>query len=553
MVNISVCRQKLISSIFLVTALFFQTQFIESQVAGYKYFYRVYFRDKGSYSVEDFSPSQLLSERAIDRRRKINVPAIEISDLPVNVSYLSQVKTLGYALHCTSKWMNTGLFKTENPADTSLLTDLPFVSEVRIVKRPATKGPFSDKLKITPDNSAIPPYDTPLSQINGYSLQNSGYDGSGIIIAVLDGGFYLTDRISSLTHLRERDGIIGTRDMVAGGNYVYNYHNHGTAVLSVLAGDIPFEIAGTAPGASFWLIRTEDESSEYPVEEDFWAAGAEFADSTGANIISSSLGYYNFDDPLMNYKFSDLDGNTAFVTLAADIAASKGILVVASAGNERNKTWQRIIAPSDGINVLAAGAVDGNNIISAFSSAGPSSDGRIKPDNSVLGVSVPVQMDETVVYRANGTSFSCPVLSGISACVMQAVPKATSSQIITAMRQSGHLALNPDSLYGYGIPDMGKVITRLQDQLVQIPENMTAIGPNPFTSNLEITFREVPQSLTVQIFNTTGRLISSSVYDEYISRTLTIDDLAGREQGMYIIRLITAYGTFTHKVIKVRN
>jgi serine protease AprX len=553
MVKAFLMRLRLICSILIVTVILVRLQTASGQDTGYKYFYRVYFTDKGSYDVNDFFPAQLLSERAISRRAKINVPAIDLSDLPVNESYLNQIKALGYTLHSTSKWMNTGLFKTEFQRNISLLTNLPFVSEVRIVKRPVVKSGYSDKLDIVSDNLAFPPFDTPLTQINGYSLQNSGFDGSGIIIAVLDGGFYLADRITSLSHLRQRNGIIGTRDFVTGTDYVYNYHNHGTAVMSVLAGDIPFEIAGTAPGASFWLLRTEDVSSEFPVEEDYWAAGAEFADSSGADIISSSLGYSTFDDPQMNYKFSDLDGNTTFVTRAADIAASKGMLVLASAGNERNKTWQRIIAPSDGRKVLAVGAVDGYDIIAAFSSAGPSSDGRIKPDNSALGVSVPVEMAEAVITRANGTSFSCPVLSGISACIMEAVPEATYDQIITAMHQSGHHALYPDSLYGYGIPDIAKVISRLQDQLVQIPDKMTVIGPNPFTSALEVTFREVPQSLTVQIFNTTGRLISSTVYNDYVSRTLIIDDLANREQGMYIIRLTTGNGSFLHKVIKLRN
>jgi serine protease AprX len=553
MVKTLATRRRLIILLLILAPIILKTQFIEGQVINYKYFYRVYFTDKGNYKASDYSPHQLLSERAIARREKINTPVIDITDLPVNISYLSQVRSLGYTLHCTSKWMNTGLFKTENPADTSALMDLSFVKQVKIVKRPAAKSYYIDKLDIQPDNNAIPSFDTPLTQINGYSLHNSGFDGSGMIIAVLDGGFNLADRITSLAHLRERNGILGTRDIVTGDNFVYSYHSHGTAVMSVLAGDIPLQIKGTAPGASFWLIRTEDVSTEFPVEEDFWAAGAEFADSAGVDIISSSLGYYNFDDPLMNYKFSDMDGNTTFVSQAADFAASNGILVVASAGNERNKAWKRIIAPSDGNHVLAAGAVDGYNIISSFSSAGPSADRRIKPDNSAMGVSVPLQMEETTVTRANGTSFSCPVLSGISACAMQSVPEADYLDLIAAMHQSGHLALAPDSLYGYGIPDMAKVVSLLQDQFVRKPGNMTAVGPNPFTSNIEVTFREVPESLTVQIYNTTGRLISSTVYEDYISRRLTISDLADREQGMYIVRLITGHGTFTHKVIKVRN
>lgn len=553
MVRRAMKHRSLILSTLLLAAFLVQPQCIESQVTVYNYFYRVYFRDKGSYKVSDYSSSQLICDRAAARRQSADVPIIDISDLPVNKSYLDQVKSLGFTLHCTSKWMNTGLFKTHNAADTSVLMDLSFVKGVRIVRRPIVKSGYSNKLDIQSDNTDLPPFDTPLTMINGYSLHNSGFDGSGIIIAILDGGFYLADKISSLLHVRERNGILGTKNIVSGGNFVYDYHNHGTAVLSVIAGEIPFQIAGTAPGASFWLIRTEDVSTEYPVEEDFWAAGAEFADSAGVDIISSSLGYYNFDDPQMDYKFSDMDGNTTFVTQAADYAASKGILVVVSAGNERNKPWKRLIAPSDGNKVLATGAVDGYNNISTFSSAGPSADRRIKPDNSAMGVSVPVQVDLTSVTRANGTSFSCPVLSGISACVMQAVSEADYRLIITAMHLSGHMANSPDSLYGYGIPNMSKVIALLQDQLVSKPENLSVIGPNPFINNLNITFRETPGSLKIQVFNTTGKMIFSKIYDEYVSRLLTITDLANLEQGMYFVRLITGYGTFTHKVIKVRN
>ena len=212
--------------------------------------------------------------------------------------------------------------------------------------------------------------------INGYPIHDSGYDGKNVLIAVLDGGFMNADQISSLNGLRNRNGIKATYDFVKKNKTVYNSSTHGTAVLSVLAGNLPGLIEGTAPGADYLLLKTEDVESEFPCEEDFWAAGAEYADSAGADIISSSLGYFNFDDSTLNYKYSDLDGKTAFVTRVADIAASKGILVVNSAGNERNSFWKRIIFPSDGDSVIAVGAVDGNNTISSFSSAGPSADGQ---------------------------------------------------------------------------------------------------------------------------------------------------------------------------------
>lgn len=523
------------------------------QTVTYNYFYRVYFNDKGDYNTDVFSPVELLSPRAIQRRTKAGITAPAYNDLPVFHAYINGITSLGYKLHCTSKWMNTGLFKTENATDLNILKTLPYVKDVRIVKNPAPKSAYNDKLDFAATTADIPPFDRPVTMLNGLSLHNSGNDGSGILIAILDGGFINANNLSSLAKVRARNGIRGTYDFVSKSAFVYSYHNHGTAVLTVIGGEIPFYLLGTAMGADFWLLRTEDVFSEFPVEEDFWAAGAEFADSIGADIISSSLGYYNFDDPAMNYKFSDMDGNTTFVTQAADIAASKGILVVNSAGNERNKAWVRIIAPSDGDSVVAAGAVDGDNLISVFSSSGPSADGRVKPDNATQGVSVPVQTIENTVSRANGTSFSCPVLSGMCACLMQAVPKATFVNIINSLHLSGDRAASPDSLYGYGIPDMAETVFRLQELLVTKPESQSVAGPNPFTGDIEITFRQVPAFLTLEIFTFSGEVVVRKHYDEYISRTMRISDLRNMGQGMYFIRLITENGTFTHKMIKLRN
>ena len=526
---------------------------IQSQPIVYNYFYRVYFSDKGEYNVNDFPPSDLLSEKAIARRQKAGIAVPDLTDLPVFQGYINKIDSMGYKLHCTSKWMNTGLFKAQSLQDINILLNFSFVKDVRIVKKPAGKSSFENKLDLKEFNADIPPFDRPLTMLSGNELHHSGYDGTGILIAVLDGGFYNADLISSLVHLRKRNGIKGTYDFVSGNEYVYDYHNHGTAVLSVLAGTIPQLIEGTAPGADYWLLRTEDTSTEFPVEEDFWAAGAEFADSVGADIISSSLGYYIFDDPVMDYKFSDMDGNTTFVTRAADIAASKGILVVASAGNERDHVWKRIIAPSDGYSVIAAGAVDGFSVISYFSSAGPSADGRVKPDNVAQGVSVPVQTSESTVSRANGTSFSCPVLSGMCACVMQAVPEAINTDIIRTLQTAADRYNSPDSLYGYGIPDMAAVIGKLQETLVTKPGNESIIGPNPFTGDLEIIFRQIPETLILEIFTASGVAVVKRNYQEYVGRTLKISDLQNMEQGLYIIRLITANGTFTHKVIKLNK
>jgi hypothetical protein len=528
---------------------------VYAQGTTYNYFYRVYFKDKGNSNPNNFSAAALLSQRAINRRQKAGISVPVLSDLPVYSDYLKQVSSNGngFVLHCTSKWMNTGLFKTQNQADINPLLNLPFVKDVKIVKRPVSKGKHSDKLDFSMEIADPNAFDRPLTMLNGQSLHYSGYDGTGILIAILDGGFINADLISSLNDLRSRKGIKGTKDFVSKSDWVYGYHNHGTAVLSVLAGTIPGIIEGTAPGADFWLIRTEDVFSEFPVEEDYWAAGAELADSLGADIISSSLGYFIFDDPSMDYKFSDMNGNTTFVTQAASFAASKGILVVNSAGNERATAWKHIIAPSDGYNVVAAGAVDGSDLIATFSSAGPSADGRIKPDNAAQGVNVTVQVAETSTGRASGTSFSCPVLSGMCACVMQAVPKAINTDIINALHKNGDRFNAPDSLYGYGIPDMAGVISTLQELLITKPENETIIGPNPFTGDFEIIFKKTPGTLKVMIYTLSGQIIVNRSYQEYISRTLMITDLENRQQGFYIIKLVTAAGTFSHKVIKLNN
>ena len=549
--SFSLRLNKITSAIILL--LIWPGSLLSGQEGTYNYYYRVYFKDKGENRINDFSLSELFSAKASERRQKSGLTAPDFRDIPVYSGYVEQVSSFGFKLHCKSRWMNTALFKTQSVADINDLLNLPFVSDVKLVKEPSGKSDNADKLSFATWQSELPLYTRPLLMLNGLSVHNSGFDGKGILIAVLDGGFTNADHILSLNALRNRHGIAGTFDFVKNGDFVYDYHNHGTAVLSVLAGTIPGSIEGIAPGAEFWLLRTEDTESEFPVEEDFWVAGAEFADSLGADIISSSLGYFVFDDPSMNYKYSDMDGNTAFITRAADIAASRGILPVNSAGNERDNAWIHIIAPSDGDSVLAAGAVDGNNFISIFSSAGPSYDRRIKPDVVAQGVSVPVQVNTSVVERASGTSFSCPVISGMCACIMQAVPEATNSDIIAALHSSSDRFLTPDSLYGYGIPDIAKAIKLLQERFVMKPDDESVVYPNPFTDRLEITFRETPSQLTVEIFNGSGKLISITNYQEYVSRSVALESIRNYPAGIYFIRLTTPGNIKTHKVIKIRR
>lgn len=529
------------------------TYCLYGQDTVYPFFYRIYFRDKGDNITAGYSARDLLSARAVERRQKAGIQEPDFRDLPVNKNYLDKISTLGLKLHTTSKWMNTALFKSQSAIDLNTIFSLKFVSNVKTVKTPGKKSGYNNKLDFQILQDGTFPYDRPLTMINGNQMHISGYDGKNILIAVLDGGFLNTDLISSLIGLRARNGIRLTYDFVKNKRSVYDSSTHGTAVMSVMAGMIPGQIEGMAPGADYLLLKTEDIESEFPCEEDFWAAGAEYADSAGVDIISSSLGYFNFDDPTLNYKYSDLDGNTSFVTIVADIAASKGILVVNSAGNERNSVWKRIIFPSDGDSVVAAGAVDGNGLIADFSSVGLSFDGRIKPDNAAMGVNVVVQTSGNLVGQANGTSFSCPVLSGISACLMQAVPNALNTDIINTLHSCSDRYSNPDSLYGYGIPDIVTALNTLQNKYLNTPDETALIYPNPTTGSFDIIFPSPPENVTVELISISGEQLFKKSVHGYAGRTMTITELQHYSQGVYILRISGVYGIVTRKVIKLNN
>lgn len=515
------------------------------------WFYRVYMKDKGD--VSGYKASDLITQRSLARRAKAGSQESDFMDFPVQKQYLEQLKSMGFTLQITSRWMNTALFRSDNPNAISLLMSLPFVRDAKLVKSPGIKSRFVDKLEFKTTTDVQYSYDRPITMLNGQALHDAGYKGETVLIAVLDGGFMDADRIESLNKLRSRNGIISTYDFVNNDRNVFESSTHGTAVLSILAGDMPGFIIGSSPGADYILLKTEDVTSEFPCEEDFWAAGAEYADSAGADVISSSLGYYEFDDPLMNYKHSDLDGNTAFVTRVADIAAAKGILVVNSAGNERNTPWRKIICPSDGDSVAAIGAVDENRIIASFSSAGFTADGRVKPDVSAMGVRVPIHTSPGSVVRGNGTSFSCPVISGMAACLIQAVPEASNKNIIDALQEGSDRYNKPDSIYGYGIPDMSKVLINLRNKFSNITGVEFITSPNPTSGAIEITFGQAPGPFTMEIFTISGKLIQKREYPSFTGRALLVTDFQTREQGMYLISITKADGSrFVSKVIKIR-
>jgi len=513
------------------------------------WFYRVWFSEKTN-SISEYSPEELLSPAAIARREKYGIPLVTESDIPVSSQHIRTLTGAGFRLRCTSKWLNTALFTTTGAIKSDISGEYPFIDSIQLVKHPVdpVKRNYS-KYGITEPGTITYKFD-PRLPLKGDMLHKSGLTGLNITIAVLDAGFINADKIEALEPLRKRGGIIATLDFINGNSYVYDYHTHGTSVLSILAGALPGIINGTAPGAKYMLLRTEDVLSEFPVEEDYWIAAAEYADSAGADIITSSLGYFEFDDPSMDYPFSDMDGDRPFITRGADMASSKGILVVNSAGNERNKAWLRIIAPSDGDSVLCVGAVNHDLTISDFSSAGYSSDGRVKPDVVAPGVLIPLQFEPGVWHSGSGTSFSCPVISGLLASLMQTVPDASPLEIINALRESSDRYTRPDSLYGYGLPDFLKTLRLLEDEHTFRPEEPISAGPNPFTDEILFWFHDPPGSLTVTITGTNGTTILARHFPAFAARSFRLDGLGSLAEGFYLVRTVTDQGEKVYKMIR---
>lgn len=372
-----------------------------------------------------------------------------------------------------------------------------------------------------------------------------------MLIAVLDAGFYKANLMPALSHLYVSGRIAGIRDFVNPGSDVYLEHEHGTMVLSTMAGLIPGQLVGTAPAASYLMIRTEDASSEYRIEEFNWIAGAEYADSIGADIINSSLGYSDFDDPSMNYRYSDMDGMTTRVTRGANMAADRGILVFSSAGNEGLTEWKHIVAPADGTEVIAVGAVDSERKYATFSSMGPGAGGLVKPDLAAMGRGTAVQSSFGSVVPRSGTSFASPVMAGMAACLWQANPDVPAAEIRRIMQIAGHQHNKPDHLLGYGIPDMHLAHMILNQ--FNVPDDPAAnswtLFPNPFSDRITlIPETAINRKTDFEVFTLSGQLMER--FSEYTGSYTRTFRLAHLTPGVYLIRISTENTSEVHKLVK---
>jgi len=537
--------------IFLL-CLFFSGTRVFSQ-HGAKYW--VQFTDKKGVPFSLNNPEKFLSARSILRRIK-NSSELKEEDLPVAVKYSDSIRKTGANVMYTSKWFNSVTIEVSDESVIEKIKMFSFVKKVEKTADPLSykKIGFNDKNKL--EISSISEifnsnyYGLGLTQIsleNGLFLHSNGFRGKGVQIAIIDAGFLDANNLSSLDSARNKGNILGTKDFVEPGGDVYQAHEHGSFVLTSIAALEPYTLVGTAPDASFWLLRSEDANSEYPVEEDNWVAAAEFADSVGADVINTSLGYTQFDDSVFNLAYKDLNGETARISIAASIAASKGIIVVVSAGNEGNSDWHYISAPADAKNITTVGAVMSDSIITQFSSYGPSYDGRTKPDVVAMGQNVTVQIPSGQFGLVSGTSLSSPIIAGLSACLVGAFPNANAGDIISAIKLSGNYLTNPNNTYGYGIPDFQKAYNFLNIKLKENPD--IVISPNPFQDNINLHLENAnEENIKIECFNLDGyKEFETNKTGNNIYLSSEIQKLP---QGLYIFRCNSKTKSWKTKAIK---
>ncbi len=537
--------------ISVITNLITKQSFINTAFAQTdKYF--IAFKDKNNNPYSISNPSAFLSNRAIQRRINQGIP-VDIKDLPVTPSYVSQIASVPNVtiLH-RIKWLNGVIIQTTNTVALSVIQSYTFVQNVKPLNYTRKKINI-DSISFntyTYSNKTYPSTQTytlnygnsydQIHQINLECLHNMGYKGEGMVIAVIDDGFQNVHNNPVFDSLWQQGRLLGTRDFVARDTIVFDDDAHGTYVLSVMAALSPGSLVGTAPKSSYWLLRSEDITSEYPIEEYYWIRAAEFADSVGADIINTSLGYSTFDNPTYNHTYTTLDGNTTPIAIAATIGAQRGMFLSFSAGNEGGNSWYYVLTPADADSVCTVGAVDINGNVASFSSHGPAADGRIKPDVCSMGVNTAISSISGVPFNGNGTSFASPIIAGAAACLWQAKPILTNIQLLNLIKQYSSNASNPNNNIGWGIPDFCSALTGIDNIEVN---NTIKIFPNPASDNIFIQSFYLIKKIVIT--NTIGQIMyENTTYDfsHYI-------DISQFNSGMYIISIQTENNDIYYKRI----
>lgn len=500
---------------------FFLLIAILGNAQDYEFF--VSFVDKSDNEFNLSNPQDFLSERAIERRVNQQIPLTE-EDLPVSSKYLDSLTSYDVMVQYTSKWFNGAIIRTDSLTFETLLTK-SFIEGGEVIGQ-IIAGSFAPQAKFSLEEEGHKNYGTAQRQIEmlgAQYLHQEGFKGEGVFLAVLDAGFTNVSNIPAFEHLFTNNRLLYTWDLPQSEPISFSVHNHGTAVLSTIVSDFNDQDFGIAPNVDLALMRTEIASLEQPIEEYYWIIAVEKADSLGVDIINTSLGYSKFDEGWRSHSYEELNGEDIKMSKAAEIAASKGMLLVVSAGNSGGRDWGYITVPADADSILTVGSVNSNQDYSGFSSVGPTADGRIKPDVAALGEGTAIVGAGGDIASSSGTSLSGPLISGFAALLWQKNPNLSAMELREEIKQMGNQYNNPDTLLGYGVPQYAP-LTSLNEWM---EERDLQITPQPVINQLKVNGEGA-----LRIYNATGKLmLQDSVYESQMI------DVSGYKPGVYLLIL----------------
>jgi subtilisin family serine protease len=515
--------------------------------------YWVYFTDKNENGYRVDQPGEFLSDRSIQRRAWQGL-AVDLRDEPVTQDYIEQLEALGADIRHVSRWLNGVVLVNatrqlyDRVLEESFADSLPWLPESEETYYPARPS----GARFSPPLSSPPDYQYGVAtqqvmQLDMEILHQKGYTGAGVWIGLLDAGFRNVDTLPSFKRMIATGRLLGTRNFVNDSSVFSLVNNHGMYVLSIIGAEWDGRMLGTAPHASYFLCSTENIHQETRIEEIAWIEAAEFLDSLGVDVLNTSLGYSDFDTTLFDYTYSDMDGKTTYISRAASMTASRGMITCISAGNQGNKPWYRITAAADAFDILSVGAVDSTGQIGKFSSRGPSFDGRVKPDVVAMGVATGIQYIDGNLARGSGTSFSSPLIAGSVASLWQAYPELPAREMIFRIRETGNRYLNPDATYGYGIPSFARAFWMISSSRSGSVPSVMDIYPNPASQWIRINLPEGETgNFVLQYYDMSGRRVWSQSLC-LPGETQLPENLGS---GLYILEIRTSGHIYRNRLIK---
>ncbi|WP_439131223.1 S8 family serine peptidase [Polaribacter sp.] len=530
----------------------------------------LYLKDKPNAATFIDNPLTMLSQKALDRRAEQNVP-IDETDVPLHQVYVDVIKnTSGITILGKSKWLNALHIQGLEADIKNFTSTFTFVDKIEFANKNLNTNNKSDSKKIVANhynkfkNSQTDfNYGSTANQIKmlkGDVLHQQGLTGENQIIAVIDAGFPNVNTLDAFQRIRANNQILGGYNFADRSEDFYTRDSHGTHVLSTIAGYVEDEFVGTAPDAKFYLFISEIAESETVLEETLWVEAAERADSLGVDVINTSLGYTTYDNPNHSHTYADMDGKTTFISRGAEIAASRGILVVNSVGNSGNDSWKYIGAPADAASVIAIGAVNSSGDIASFSSFGPTADQRIKPEIVAQGANAAIINASTGnISTSNGTSFSSPIMAGLIACLNQNkgfLLKSSSKSMADfntylkeSLFQSAHIFENPNNQYGYGIPNFENALNNYIASTGSVDDHFLSglhVYPNPIDNTFTISGKiDILLDCSVKIYSMLGK----KVFEKNNLKSPEID-ISNLENGFYLLKVSYKKESKTIKLIK---